>query len=423
MTTASNATITTVTNVPDAVNDNHAFKIGDLVSHGTFGNGKIEQVNGHRLIIRFSDNKLKMVLHNFVSKAGSNSDRFQLTWFDDIADSVPKEMIIKGAFGVKEFTTVSGLPGTGKSVILTDAACHVACGLEWQGRKVKKGLVVYVAAERKILTERRMLAFRKRHGVAEVPLLVIGGRVDLTKDLTDARAIADVVNAASAEVDAPCVWIILDTLTRVFGSGDQNASKDMGKFIQSCDEIMDATGAHVTAVHHTGWSGERAKGAIDLDGAVDASFLVKKNGGAYQLVCDGTNDGEDGTICHFRMESVEVGVDEDGEPTTAPVVVPAANAADGIIKAETGYAAKALEALVATIESDGIEPEGEAFPDDIRVVKEGDWRAAFYASQPAETTPDTLRKRFKRAKESLIARQRAAELGQWCWVTHPDTRT
>ena len=32
--------------------------------------------------------------------------------------------------------------------------------------KIKQGLVIYLAAERRLLTERRMLAFRKRHGVS-----------------------------------------------------------------------------------------------------------------------------------------------------------------------------------------------------------------------------------------------------------------
>ena len=64
----------------------------------------------------------------------------------------------------------------------------------------------------------------------------------------------------------------MDTLSRTFGGGDQNKAQDMGKFVRAVDTIVEKTGAHVTVIHHTPWEQERAKGAIDLDGAVDVPF-------------------------------------------------------------------------------------------------------------------------------------------------------
>lgn len=314
--------------------------------------------------------------------------RFTLTWFGEIADAVPKETFVKGVLGDGEFTVVSGLPGSGKSVILTDLACHVAAGMEWMGRRVRQGLVVYIAAERKALTERRMVAFRKRHGVpAHVPLLVLGGRIDLTSNTSDANALVRVIRDAAKEVGLPAVWVIIDTLTRTFGAGDQNLSKDMTRFIQSIDVLLE-TKAHVTVVHHTAWSGERGKGAIDLDGAVDASFLVKKDGGSHVLICDGTNDGEEGAVCRFRMESVQVGTDEDGEPTTAPVVVPAEDLAENLVARVKGHNAKALEILTEACR------EGTKLAED-------EWRAAFYAAYPGDKQ-HALKMRFQRARRALV---------------------
>lgn len=341
-------------------------------------------------------------------------DRFDLTWFDDIEEGQPKEEFIKKVLGEREFTTVSGLPGTGKSVIVTDMACHVAKGMDWHGRKVRQGLVVYVAAERKKLTERRMMAFRKKHGVTDVPLLIIGGRLDFTKDLVDAKALMAAVKEAEVAVDMKCVWIIIDTLTRVFGAGDQNASKDMSRFVQSCDEILVGTSAHVTAIHHSAWSGERGKGAIDLDGAVDASFMVKKEHGKYKLVCDGTNDGEEGDILAFTMESVEIGIDEEGEPTTAPVVVAADGAGPGekLSNAVRGHNNRAFEVLQDLIATVGIPPEGPHFPDEVLVVREESWRQAYYADDK-DAKQDTLRARFKRALASLVETNKVTKIGEW----------
>lgn len=345
-------------------------------------------------------------------------ERFEKTWFDQIEEGKPKETFIKGVLGCREFTTVSGLPGTGKSVIVTDMACHVAIGKDWHGKRVKQGLVIYVAAERKSLTERRMMAFRKEHDAHNVPLLVIGGRLDFTKDLKDARDLISAIKEAETETGIECVWVIIDTLTRVFGAGDQNASKDMTKFVQACDEILAETKAHVTAIHHSAWSGERGKGAIDLDGAVDASFMVKKDNGKYKLVCDGTNDGDEGDVLGFTMKSVEIGRDEEGEPTTAPVVVAtngeAGKLTSGIMK---GYRGDALAALTAAIEKHGIEPEGDAFPDDVMVVDEQTWRTEFYNSRDTSNASgaETARKQFQRAPRQLVESGHVNNIGLWYW--------
>ncbi|RWN58739.1 AAA family ATPase [Mesorhizobium sp.] len=351
-------------------------------------------------------------------QAPNKRERFERTWFHEIKEGEPKETFIKGVFGAGELTTVSGLPGTGKSVIVTDMACHVAAAMEWHGRKVKHGLVVYVAAERKKLTERRMMAFRKHHGIADqIPLLVIGGRLDFTKgDLKDARELIQLIREAEIECGSKCVWVIIDTLTRVFGAGDQNASKDMSKFVQSCDEVLTETKAHVTAIHHSAWSGERGKGAIDLDGAVDASFMVKKDHGKYKLVCDGTNDGEEGDILAFTMVSVELGRDKDGEPTTAPVVMQAKETklTSGTLK---GYKGDVLKALAQAVEGHGIEPDGDAFPDGVLVVDEQTWRTEFYASRDS-TNPaaaETARKQFQRAPKALVDEGHVNNIGLWFW--------
>lgn len=343
--------------------------------------------------------------------------RFELTWFDEIEEGKPKETILKGWLGVGEFTTISGLPGTGKSVVTTDLACHIAAGMDWHGLPVRQGLVVYVAAERKKLTERRMMAFRSYHGVKDVPLLVVGGMLDFTRDEKDAEAIIGVIREAETITGHKCVWVIIDTLTRVFGAGDQNASKDMVKFVRSCDLILTETGSHVTAIHHSAWSGERGKGAIDLDGAVDASFMVKKDGNRHKLVCDGTNDGEEGDVLSFTMKSVEVGRGEDGEPTTAPVVVKAGEEQTLTSGSLKGYKGDVLAALRVAITADGVEPDGHAFPDDILVVDEPTWKKHFFAGRDMDiaTVAATAKKQFQRAPADLVKAGHVNQIGQWYW--------
>jgi hypothetical protein len=220
--------------------------------------------NGRSTVISYLDLKKR-----YLPTAGNDNNRFQVTWFDDVGQKVTKHEIVKGLLGVGEFSLFVAKPGTAKSVLVGDIGCHVAAGLDWHGRKVKQGLVVFFAAERKRLTERRIAAWRKKHGVTKIPFVVVGGKLDLTTGLIDAKALAATVLELEAKSGQECVPIILDTVSRTFGPADQHQSRDMGKYIQSVDTLTRATGAHVAAIHHSPWSDDRGKGAIDLDGAVD----------------------------------------------------------------------------------------------------------------------------------------------------------
>jgi AAA domain-containing protein len=391
----------------------------------SYRNGRSAVINPAQLKERFSpaaaanDNNLQ--LPNIQAK-----DRFKVTWFDDVDKSPAKEWIVKGIIGASEFSLWVAKPGTAKSVLLCDIGCHIAAGIDWHGRKVKQSLVVFFAAERKALTERRVAAWAKRHGVTGIPFAVVGGKLDLTNGLIDAKALAFAIKQCEAKTGLPCHLVILDTVTRTFGSGDQNSSKDMQRFIKSADELTLATGAHVAAIHHSGWIGDRGKGAVDLDGAVDVSFGISVVGSGpakvFKLECTGANDGDEGTVTAFKLESVELGTDADGNVTTAPVVVQA-DAAKQDGSNLKGNTAKALESLKRAIEAHGeCPPNGSpGFEDDVPTVTRDQWRDQFYADtrvkEPA-IPESTLRSRFNRAIDELVNNgEQVGAAGERFWLT------
>jgi hypothetical protein len=192
-----------------------------------------------------------------------------------------------------------------------------------------------------------------------------------------------------------------------------------------------ATGAHVAAIHHSGWEGDRGKGAIDLDGAIDVSFVVDVKGTGpakvFTLTCTGSNDGDgEGVVTGFRLDSVELGTDPDGNVTTAPVVVqvdavPCKTDGSNL----TGNAAKAFKSFeLALAEHGQLRPEGaHGFPDGLTVVSRDRWQDQFYSDARAredKVTEDTLSKRFRRAIVDLVKSQQIGTLGQWFWL---DSRT
>ena len=364
----------------------------------------------------------------YLPVAANDNDRFQITWFDEVGQTITKDELVKGLLGTGEFSLFVAKPGTAKSVLVGDIGCHVAAGIDWHGRKVKQGLVVFFAAERKPLTERRIAAWRKRHGVTNIPFVVVGGKLDLTTGLVDSTALASTIAELEAKSGHKCVLIILDTVTRTFGPGDQHQSRDMSKYIQSVDALNRATGAHIAAIHHSPWSDDRGKGAIDLDGAVDVSFVVNMRGTGlakkFTLACTGSNDGEEGVITSFILESVAVGTDEDGNVTTAPVVAQAdTTAGDGSnLKSHT---AKALESLEQAIAEHGqpVPDKSSGFPDGTVAVPPDTWRDWYYAdcrARESKVTDDTLSKRYRRAVRELIEAKQVGRTGEWNWIVQPE---
>jgi|SRR5712664_170674 len=385
-----------------------------------------------------NDNKPKPIseyaafLNMVKERAGTSSlnqkDRFQITWFDDVDQSTAKEEIVQGVLGAGEFSLFVAKPGMGKSVLVGDIGCHIAAGIDWHGRKVKQGLVVFYAAERKRLTERRIAAWSKKHGVSGIPFVVVGGKLDLTTGIVDAKALAATIKGLEQKSGYECVLIILDTVTRTFGPGDQHQSRDMQRYVQSVDELNRATNAHIAAIHHSPWADDRGKGAIDLDGAIDVSFVVDVKGTGpskvFTLACTGANDGEEGVVTSFQLESVALGTDAEGKITTAPVVVQVdAVKHDG--SNLKGNSVKALDSLERTIEEQGeCPPAGSpGFPDGVVATTRDAWRNRFYADAIAKepkATEDTLSKRFRRAVVELTDSSKVGSSGQWFWL---DSRT
>jgi hypothetical protein len=72
----------------------------------------------------------------------------------------------------------------------------------------------------------------------------------------------------------------------------------MRRHLQSGDERNRITNARIAAIHHSPWHDDRSKGVLDLDGAVEVSFVVNVKGTGlaqvFRLSYTGANDGEDG---------------------------------------------------------------------------------------------------------------------------------
>ena len=79
--------------------------------------------------------------------------------------------------------------------------------------------------------------------------------------------------------------IIVDTLARSFGGGNENAPQDMGEFINNCDDLMHEFEATILIVHHMRKDTQSgARGQSSFFGALDTCMTLKKSCAARPIV-------------------------------------------------------------------------------------------------------------------------------------------
>lgn len=284
-----------------------------------------------------------------------------------------------------------GDPGCGKSFLAVDIALSVATGTPFHGRDTKQGAVFFIAGEGHNGLARRFAAWSQARGVslAGVPLFK-SERAAQFLDAESAKAVADAVEGLAAQHGSPAL-VIIDTLARNFGAGDENNTKDMSEFVVAVDDLKARfPGCSVLIVHHSGHAAkERARGAMALKGALDCEYRVEKDGHAMKLVNTKMKDAEPPHDVYFSFKQVDL----DGIAKSA--VLEATEAPERQHKL-TPAQRTAQETYVTAAAQNGIWDDGG-----FRGIHVDDWRDAFYSKHTGDT-PDAKRKAFQRVRRDLV---------------------
>jgi hypothetical protein len=256
----------------------------------------------------------------------SQKPKMTIEWFAEAADSAlsdPANQLVEGLLDEGGLSVNYGDSGSGKTFVTLDLGFHVGAGLDWNGKKVRRGLVVYVAAEGGRRIKRRISALRKRfreeHGdVAPDPLFaLVRYQIDLRSNDADLKSLLALVRAAEEKTGEKCVWLIVDTLSRAMAGGDENSPVDMGRIVAAADRFRGETDAHFTYVHHTGKDAARgARGHSLLRAATDTE--LETTAGAFTLTKQ--RDGELGFKIGFKLVDLEIGDDAGGNCVKSAVV-------------------------------------------------------------------------------------------------------
>lgn len=228
----------------------------------------------------------------------------------DLVDNLqPIQWLIEDYIELDSLSLVYGAPGGGKSFVTVDMACCVATGTPWHGHEVKQGPVFYIAGEGHNGLARRFAAWSKASGVSlkGAPLFKSRRAVSIFNEESAKELHDEITVMIEATGQIPSL-VVVDTLARNFGDGDENSTADMGKFIEHTDKwVRHPFGCNVNLVHHSGHNMDRARGSSALKAALDAEYQVVNDGGVVTLTATKMKDAEMPSEMNFKFKLVELG--------------------------------------------------------------------------------------------------------------------
>jgi hypothetical protein len=326
--------------------------------------------------------------------------------------------IIKGILSSEALAVLFGETGSMKSFVALDMGLSIARGFShWQGHPIKKqGAVFYIAGEGKPGLRARAKVWGQHHEVdlKIIPFHISDRQAKFLDDQTEVPAAVDELQEATGEDP---VLIVIDTLARNFGSGDENKTEDMSKFVAIATDLMNKYHCSILIIHHSGLTNtERARGAVALKAAADWEYRLEKNDELRKLTCTKSKDYEAPAPMFFRPDTLAVDglFDEDGDPITS-IVLTKTDAAGATQKPLRGAQKVAYEALEAVVDREGaVVPEsGGELAVDIK-----SWRAeAFMKGVSSSDDGETKRRAFRRAVDGLRDAGRVDTYNDWWWAT------
>ena len=243
--------------------------------------------------------------------------------------NVQANWLVKGIIEDDTHTLWYGETGSYKSFLALDLALHIALGMDWLGRKTKRGPVLIIAGEGQGGLSRRVNAWRKHHNISQARwdnAQVVFSKQPMPFMISD-KAFGLIEEAV--ETLKPAL-IVVDTLSRAMAGMDENSVKDVTAYIEKVDSLRKVCGSTIISVHHTGHSSkDRPRGSYSLMAGVDSYFKIESP--VKFLTCmrapgkmkDGTPPPDE----WFQCDVVQIGVDEDLESITSLVTSPLENRA------------------------------------------------------------------------------------------------
>jgi hypothetical protein len=256
-------------------------------------------------------------------------DRVDFGGFDDGDGAyAPTPAIIKKILPRDGFVIIGGQSRAGKTYMAINLAICLATGLPFLGHHPKhKSAIVYAAAEGAGTIQPRINAAKKHLNIDKrLPIRVLR-RLNFP---TDEKQFNHYVHELGREIDQhrqktgmQHATLFIDTAAAAFPMSDENSAAEISRLCTACRNIADYFGVLVILVHHYGKDQTRGlRGSSAWTANADHVFGVlaerdalTAEAGARNIIMDKNRlqGGWEGPLTGFKLVSIPMGVDEDGD--------------------------------------------------------------------------------------------------------------
>lgn len=232
--------------------------------------------------------------------------RFKFLTIDEIFDMPDPKYLIDDFIPENSFVQLYGPSDLGKTFITLDMTLSVATGVEWMGRKVRQGPVVYFAAEGSTSMKFRIKAWAEEHGFDRDDIRenfrLIAEALPLARR-NDVRALIREIKGVFP--DRIPSLVILDTQAQCTEGVDEDKAGEMSVIIGAANMIKAKTGATVLLIHHTGVTiKDRARGSGSVYNALNTQIALEGESYCLELVCKKQKDDSKFKPIHIKLIKV-----------------------------------------------------------------------------------------------------------------------
>lgn len=334
----------------------------------------------------------------------------------------PVHWLIKHYLEAGSLWQIFGASESCKTFVVLDMAFCYAAGIPWFGNLVKHpGKVFYICGEGAEGLGRRLKALEIHHNIKikDIPFFV-SSRAASFLDKGGAFEVVMGIDRLVERYGTPDL-IILDTLSRNFGCGDENSAQDMTQFVSIIDSnLRDKYKSSVGIVHHTGlMANDRGRGSSALRGALDFEYSLTVNPNESRTMkCTKSKDFEAAPNISFEKKSIDIPdwLDEDtGCPLSSLVMIKTTDTGTkGVLAKLKGQKAIAFKALQDCLIEKGRFP-GKKFDGNMLKIDVETWRKMAFRMSISDKSDDAKRIAFNRAVDDLLNLNIVEGLDDFYW--------
>lgn len=360
--------------------------------------------------------------------------RFRPVAIDDVKIPVGPPYLIDGILPIRGLAVFIGEPKAGKSNLAADIGFAVARGVAYGGRPALQGPVFYLTREGVLGFRRRLVALRRHHGAEGegVPFYMVDDMPNIGGEETDVGDMLRDLDQFILEHSLPAPrMVILDTLARCIGEGDENSARDMGRAVTRCEAIERHFGCLVGLVHHVGKDpGRGARGSNALNAAADVLIVIEKHDGHSSARVEQMKDGPEGIEWTFRLLPFDLGETldpptETSENVSACVVellsdpTQAKQRETKMRRTPRGVPGDLLKVIRRGIEESGQrDAPSDLVPRNVRAIDRATLKryCKIMAWQDQDEKPDGFRSTLSRSMSTLREADAIGFSDEWVWL-------